>query len=107
MRVGACALCLIIGTMLAAGVRADDARSAEAAKKKAKACNAQATEHKLQGDELTAYLRSCIASEGPVTARQEPVSRVEKEKQCNALANSRTLTGAERDAFVRSCIAGQ
>jgi psiF repeat len=105
MRVGTLGLCLIFGAMLSAGAGADD--DAKAAKERAKACDQQAAVYQLEGDKYKAFMKTCLASQGPVTAIDEPLSPAEKEKRCAALANSKTLAGEERDKFVQDCIAAK
>jgi len=78
--------------------RADDTDKAVA---RAKACSARASERQLTDAQLKAYLRVCIASEGPLP---EPgLSAREIRRRCDAAANSKNLTGEDRRSFLASC----
>jgi hypothetical protein len=102
MRVAALAACALLSIGLSAA-HADDVQKA---RDRAKACNAQATEKQLSDEQLQAFMKTCLASEGPVTAPDEPTKARDRRKECATLATSRSLTGADRDAFMKSCVAG-
>jgi type II secretory pathway pseudopilin PulG len=94
--------CLIFSIALS-GAYADDTQKA---KDRAKACNTQAAERQLDNEALQAFLKACLAGEGPVTAPDEPTKARDRKKNCATLATSKSLTGADRDAFMQSCLAG-
>jgi hypothetical protein len=102
MRVSTLAACLVLGI----GWSAAHADDTEKLKARAKACNAQAAEKQLSHEQLQAYMKTCLASDGPVVAPDEPTKARDREKNCATLATSRSLTGADRDAFMKSCLAG-
>jgi hypothetical protein len=68
---------------------------------RAKACSAKASERRLTGEQQKAYLKSCIASEGPLPDPLDTQKAVDK--RCNAEANLKALTGTDRSAFVSAC----
>ena len=102
MRVVQIAACGVLSVAFSLA-HADDTQKA---RERAKACNAQATERQLNDEQLKAFLKACLASEGPVTAPDEPAKASDREKSCATVATSKTLTGADRDAFMKSCLAG-
>jgi hypothetical protein len=102
MRIASLIACLILSIGLSAA-HADDAQKA---RERAKACNAQAAEKQLDNEALQAFLKTCLAGEGPVTAPDEPTKARDRKKSCATLATSKSLTGADRDAFMKSCLAG-
>ena len=102
MRVVPIAACAVLSVALSVA-HADDTQKA---RDRAKACNAQATERQLNDEQLKAFLKVCLASEGPVTAPDEPTKASDRKKGCATAATSKTLTGAERDAFIKACVAG-
>ena len=102
MRVVQIAACAVLSVALSVA-HADDTQKA---RDRANACNAQATERQLNDEQLKAFLKVCLASEGPVTAPDEPTKARDREKSCATVAASKTLTGADRDAFIKSCLAG-
>jgi hypothetical protein len=102
MRVLAIAAC----TILSIGLSVAHADDAQKAKERAKACNKAASERQLSQDELRAFMKHCLASEGPVVAPDEPTKAVDREKECAIAAQDQSLTGPERDAYMKSCLAG-
>jgi psiF repeat-containing protein len=102
MRVVTLTACAVMSFGLSLA-HADDT---EKAKARAKACSDQATEKQLNNDELRAFMKACVASEGRVVAPDEPTKARDREKYCATVATSQSLTGADRDTFMKSCIAG-
>jgi hypothetical protein len=102
MRVAAIAACAIL-SISASGAHADDVKKA---KERARACSAQASEKQLNDEQLQAFMKTCLASEGRVMAPDEPTRAKDRRKECATLATSKSLTGADRDAFMKSCVAG-
>jgi len=92
--------------VLSLGWSSAHADDTEKLKARAKACDAQAAERQLTNEQLQAYLKACLASDGPVVAPDEPTKARDREKSCATVATSRSLTGADRDAFMKSCLAG-
>jgi len=102
MRIGTIAACIALSIGLSVA-QADDV---DKARQRAKACDAQAAEKQLNNEELQAFMKACLASEGPVAAPDEPTKARDREKSCATLATSKSLTGADRDAFMKTCLAG-
>ncbi len=75
-----------------------------------KACNQQAKEKALKGDERKAFMSSCLSgkSEGAAATGQPAQSaqsaQRERMKTCNQEATGKTLKGNERKAFMSDCL---
>jgi hypothetical protein len=85
----------LAGLPLAA--HADSSASVE----RAKACDARAKEKPLTDAQYQAYMKNCLAAEGPPPAPLDTVKAADR--RCAALANSRSLTGQERATFLDQC----
>lgn len=65
---------------------------------KMKACNKEATEKKLAGEERKAFMSECLKTKPATTPQQE------KMKVCNKEANEKNLKGEERQKFMKECL---
>jgi len=65
-----------------------------------KACNAEAGEKGLKGDERKSFMSTCLG------AKPAPATQQEKMKSCNAEAGSKQLKGDERKKFMSECLKG-
>ena len=90
----ALALAFLVTTAYAA-----DDKKPTAQQEKMKACNAQATEKSLMGDERKAFMSDCL--------KAEPMTQQEKMTACNKDATARNLKGDERKAFMSECLKGE
>jgi len=68
---------------------------------KMKACNKEAGEKKLKGDERKAFMKECLSADAPAKMTQQ-----EKMKACNKEASEKKLKGDERKAFMSTCLKG-
>jgi hypothetical protein len=68
---------------------------------KMKACNKEAGEKKLKGDERKAFMKECLSADAPAKPTQQ-----EKMKSCNKEASEKKLKGDERKAFMSTCLKG-
>lgn len=72
-----------------------------------KACNAEAKEKAMKGDERKKFMSECLstkkekAEDGKAKTTQQ-----EKMAKCNADAKAKSLTGDERKKFMSDCLKG-
>ena len=64
-----------------------------------KACNAEAGEKKLAGDERKAFMSTCLKGQAPA-----PMTQQEKMEVCNKEAGAKALKGDERKKFMSECL---
>ena len=97
-------LLMIAATMLLS-VSLSPVAIAGAQQDKMKACNAEAKDKSLAGDERKAFMKDCLsakkAEEGNAKTAQQ-----QKMKTCNADAKTKNLKGAERKKFMSECLKG-
>jgi uncharacterized protein HemX len=67
---------------------------------KMKACNAEAKDKNLAGDERKAHMKECLSAK-PVDKK---AAQQEKMKTCNADAKTKNLAGDERKKFMKECL---
>lgn len=70
-----------------------------------RACNKEAKEKSLKGDERKSFMSSCLSSgksEATATADASDDAAARK-KQCRAEASAKSLKGDERKAFISEC----
>ena len=70
----------------------------QAQQDKMKACNADAGNKALKGDERKKFMSECLSSK-PASATQQ-----DKMKACNADAGNKALKGDERKKFMSECL---
>lgn len=70
-----------------------------------RACNKEAKEKSLKGDERKSFMSSCLSSGKSEAARTADVSddAAARKKQCRAEASAKSLKGDERKAFISEC----
>ena len=102
MRTLALALCL--GTVPAYAENAAPAKDPSPAQKaqqdRMKACNQEAKDKELKGDERKAFIKECLSAK-PAAA---PATQQDKMKRCNQQAGEKRLKGDERKAFMSDCL---
>ena len=64
-----------------------------------KACNAEAGEKKLAGNERKAFMSTCLKGQGA-----EPMTQQEKMTVCNKEAGAKALKGDDRKKFMSECL---
>jgi len=72
----------------------------QAQQEKMKACNAEAGQKALKGDERKKFMSECLG------AKPAPATQQDKMKTCNAEAGQKALKGDERKAFMSECLKG-
>lgn len=85
------------------------AKGASAQQEKMKACNKEAGEKKLKGDERKAFMKTCLSAEAaPAAEAEKPASaQQQKMKDCNKEAGEKKLKGDERKAFMKTCLSAK
>jgi uncharacterized protein HemX len=91
-------IALVLALAASTTYAADD-KKPTAQQEKMKACNAQATEKGVKGDERKAFMSECL--------KAKPMTQQEKMKACNKDASAKALKGDERKAFMSTCLAGE
>jgi len=71
---------------------------------KMKACNADAKEQALKGDERKAFMKNCLKKDAALDTAAVPASQQNKMKSCSAEAKSKALKGQERKDFIKTCL---
>ena len=93
-----------------AAVQADENKHSPAQatqQEKMAACNKQAGELKLSGDERKKFMSQCLSAAGAPAARGEhKMTQQEKMAACNKQAGDKALKGDERKAFMSKCLSG-
>ena len=69
---------------------------------KMKACNKEASEKLLKGDERKAFMSKCLSATPPAGK----MTQQDKMKACNKEAGDKQLKGDERKAFMSKCLKG-
>lgn len=92
----AVAICLALPL---AAVHAQEKKEMTPQQKKMGACNKEAGDKKLAGDERKAFMKECLSAQ---TAKASP--QQEKMKTCNKTAGDRKLAGDERKKFMKECL---
>lgn len=70
---------------------------------KMKACNAEAKEKTLSGEERRVFMKQCLSAKSEA-AKSAKTTQQEKMKTCNAEAKTKALAGDERKKFMSSCL---
>jgi len=104
---------LTVSVGISAAAATDEGKKAPSAaqlaqQEKMKACNAQAKEKGLKGDERKAFMKECLSGKtaGAEKAEKKDVktSQQEKMKACSAQAKEKGLKGDERKKFMSDCL---
>src|SRR5512137_2153269 len=89
---------VVIVTLFAVSMAFAPLAAATPQQDKMKACNKEATEKKLTGEERKKFMSDCLKAKPALTPQQE------KMKACNKEANEKKLKGAERKKFMSECL---
>lgn len=93
-----------------AAVQAEEKKHspAQAARQeKMAACNKQAGEKKLGGDERKQFMSQCLSAAGvPAAKGEHKMTQQERMAACNKQAGDKALKGDERKAFMSKCLSG-
>ena len=69
------------------------------------ACNKQAAEQKLAGDERKTFMSHCLKADTTAAAGEKHLSpQQQKMSECSKQAGDKRLAGDERKAFMSSCL---
>ncbi|MDP2870807.1 PsiF family protein [Methyloversatilis sp.] len=74
---------------------------------KMKACNAEAKEKALKGDERRSFMSGCLSSGSaakPTLTADEASALKDRKKQCRSEATDKALKGEERKSFIAECV---
>jgi len=71
---------------------------------KMKACNADAKEQALKGEERKAFMKDCLKKDAALDTAAVPASQQNKMKSCSAEAKNKALKGQEHKDFMKSCL---
>ncbi|MFZ2855534.1 MAG: PsiF family protein [Rhodocyclaceae bacterium] len=88
------------GAFAADEVKKEASPAQKAQQDKMRACNADAGEQKLKGDERKQFMSGCLG------AKAAPATQQGKMKECNADAGEKKLKGDERKKFMSECLKG-
>jgi psiF repeat len=94
-RITGVALALALAFVVSTANAADD-KKLTPQQEKMKACNAQATEKQLKGDERKSFMSECL--------KAKPMTQQEKMTACNKEASAKNLKGDERKTFISDCL---
>ena len=92
------ALAFAAGSTYAAEEKKEPSTAQKAQQEKMKACNTQAAEKELKGDERKQFMSTCLG------AKPAKMTQQEKMKACNGEAGSKQLKGDERKQFMSECL---
>jgi hypothetical protein len=95
---------LIVSALLSLAVV--PAAMAGAQQEKMKACNQEAKEKQLKGDERKKFMSSCLSNKPAAEEKSAGTSQQEKMKACNKEAGDKQLKGDERKKFMSTCLKG-
>ncbi|MCL2657097.1 MAG: PsiF family protein [Betaproteobacteria bacterium] len=90
--------------VVAAALPLCSAHAMTAQQEKMAACNKEAGDKQLKGDERKQFMRDCLKKTPPASAQN--MSQQEKMKVCNKEAGAKQLKGGERKEFMRNCLKG-
>lgn len=88
-----------------AAVAADEKKPTETKEmtpqqKKMTACNKEAGEKKLAGEDRKKFMSTCLSADGKKMTQQEKMT------YCNQAAGEKKLAGEDRKKFMSSCLSG-
>ncbi|MCC6748365.1 MAG: phosphate starvation-inducible protein PsiF [Deltaproteobacteria bacterium] len=86
--------CLFVPQVVRAAEKKPNAQQ-----EKMKACNKEATDKKLKGDERKKFMSECLKAKPA-----EPQTPQERMKSCNKEAGEKKLKGDERKKFMSECL---
>jgi hypothetical protein len=87
---------LFVGVPQAATPEAAASKAPTAQQDKMKACNKDAGDKSLKGDERKSFMSQCLSAKKP--------SQQDKMKTCNKEAGDKSLKGDERKKFMSDCL---
>ena len=101
------ALALTGGSAFAAdAAKKEPSPAQQAQQEKMKACNADAGQKQLKGDERKKFMSECLSAKPAAAEPAAPATQQDKMKTCNAEAGKKALKGDERKKFMSDCLKG-
>ena len=95
----------VVATTIALSLAVGSAAVAATAQQdKMQACNANASNKGLKGDDRKAFMSSCLTSKPAAADAKAMTPQQEKMKKCNADASGKT--GDARKTFMSACLKG-
>ncbi len=91
---------------LSASILFPGTASAGAQQDRMRACNKEAKEKTLKGDERSSFMSQCLSA-GKSAGKEENKDKTvltERRRQCRADARDKSLKGDERKAFIADCV---
>jgi psiF repeat-containing protein len=70
------------------------------------ACNKQAGEKKLKGDERKKFMNSCLKGQQEKGPSPKQKAQQDRMGDCNKQANLKNMKGEDRKKFMSSCLSG-
>jgi hypothetical protein len=83
-----------------AAVQAEEKKQPTAQQQRMAACNKQAGDKALKGDERKQFMSDCLSGEAPKATQQQKMTL------CNKQAGDKGLKGDERKKFMSQCLSG-
>jgi len=71
-----------------------------------KACNKEAGDKKLKGDDRKKFMSDCLKKDAPAKAEKKLTPQQQKMKDCNKEAGDKKLKGDDRKKFMSECLKG-
>lgn len=98
------ALCLAVG--FSSPAFAADEKAPTAQQSKMGACNKEAGEKALKGDERKKFMSECLKAKAPEAAKESaaPEAKLTPMATCNKAAGEKALKGDERKKFMSGCL---
>jgi hypothetical protein len=110
-RLFAVLMCAMLASSLALAQDKGKAKAPTEAQKKQPermaACNKQASDKKLKGDERKKFMSACLKGQdaGPAPSAKQKAQQ-DKMGDCNKQANMKNMRGEERKTFMSGCLKG-
>jgi psiF repeat-containing protein len=95
-----------MGGLLCAQIALANAADKTAQQEKMTACNKEAGDKQLKGDERKKFMSECLKGDAKSEAEAKPATQQDKMKICNKEAGDKKLKGDERKKFMSECLKG-
>ncbi len=100
------AACLVLPVAAMAADEPKAEKKMTAQQQKMGACNKEAGDKKLAGDERKQFMSTCLKAGGAPAAKKEMTPQQQKMASCNKDAGSKKLAGDDRKKFMSECLKG-
>ena len=109
-RLFAVLVCMMLAATLALAQDKGKAKAPTEAQKKQQermtACNKQAGEKKLKGDERKKFMNTCLKGGQDKAPSAKQKAQQDRMGDCNKQANLKNMKGEDRKKFMSSCLSG-